>query len=68
MQVNNNVFGPCHGGNINAMRRMLKYKTRQLINYNPCDGASESVSEEDVNDDNEQGDNRERNSSNKENS
>ena len=66
VQVNDDAFDPPRGGNINNTRRTLRYETRQVVNYNPCDGASESVSEEDVNDDNEQDDNRERNSSNKE--
>ena len=66
VQVNDDVFNPPRGGNINNMRRTLRYERSQVINYNPCDGASESASEEDVNDDNEQDNNRERNSSNKE--
>ena len=46
------------------MRRMLRYKTKQLINYSACDGVSESEPEEDMNGGNEQDNNRERNNGN----
>lgn len=62
--MNNDVFNPPRGGNIYNMRCTLRHEARQVINYNPCDGPSESASEEDMNDDNEQGDNRERNTRN----
>ena len=64
VQVDSNVFDPPRGGNINNMHHTLRYKTRQVINYYPCNGASESASEEDMNDNNEQDNNQERNSSN----
>ena len=67
IEVTNNIFNPPCGGNINSINLTLKYKTRQVINYSPYDGASESESKEDMNDDSEHDNNQERNGGNDQN-